>query len=177
MKILAFDLATRVGFAYADGPGEPHYGFHQIADTGEDLGMFLVDFRSFAMPLIDRVEPDLIVYEGPIEVFGNNPWAARKLHVLGGKVEEIAWDAGIPVEEQTPGPVRSYFLGKGNTPKGSVLIKAAVMAKCFELGWNPRCNDVADALALLAYFRWLKRLVRIPNGPAFREDLPRAQAQ
>ena len=159
MKILAIDPGTE-GFGWACGSPDrkPTFGTYKPLKAGADLGAFLIDVRTFLWPWLIDFNNRLteIVYESPVFVASNNVNTLRKMFALGGYIETLGYDHGIAVSEAAPSTVRKYFLGSGMTPRRSAQIKIAVMARCRQLGWQPKTDHEADALAILDFATTLK---------------------
>lgn len=156
MRILCFDLATRIGWAWAEDKAAPVHGVHRLPSTGDDLGRFLHAARQWIDGKITEVEPHLIVYESPILRMATQLATLRKLYSLASIAELVAIDRCVKVEEAALGKIRTNFLGAGNCPRESVAIKRAIVHRCRERGWHPQDDNDADALALLDYARAIK---------------------
>lgn len=170
MRLLALDLATSTGWAFADGKGKPTHGVYRIPKTDDDFGEFGCDFRGWLDRTLVELKPDIVAYESPIlrNMFKFDPIkkikieippnirTLRKLYSLPTLAEMGASDRGIDkdhrfeVHMQT---ARAHFFSPAKTPKKSDAIAKAVMEKCRTRGWAPKSDDDADALVILEYAR------------------------
>ena len=151
MSILSLDVATSTGWAHGE-PGEaPSHGVFVLPSTGDDLGRALHHFASWLAGKVKELRPREIVFEAPILPATTNFKTCRKLYTLAGIVELVAIAEGIPCSEMASSEWRRHFLGS-HYPKGAGRdeLKRAVIAACRAIGWNPRSDDDADALAMLS---------------------------
>ncbi len=153
MRILTYDLARTVGWAFADARADPEYGTFTLPRTEGRYGPYLRRFGEIAYKHVDAFKPTLIVYESPILTRRSTIDILRALYCLGPRLEEVADICGIECTEGELGPVRTHFLGAGNCPTNTDDIKAAIVAECRRRGWRPQDHNAADALALLDYVR------------------------
>jgi hypothetical protein len=174
--ILAFDVATRTGWASGEVGGIPEWGvaeFTSKSGTGEVLSRF----RFWLMSKVLAIKPDLIAFEAPYVPVARAPrfvkagsvphgpfplMAAapgpppmnantlRRLLAMNGLVEEIAFERGIKCREATVLDISRFFTGTV-THGGRANKKAATIAACRRLGWDTVSDDAADALALWCY--------------------------
>lgn len=156
MKILALDLATKLGFALGDRSGVILSGSRRLPKTAEDLGRFGRAYRDWLTIGLNRHKPELVVYEQPMLRGGStNMNTLRKLYGLAFMTETICGDtkAGfdIPVQEVNNGDWIKHFLGAGNVPRDSDARKKAVFRICGIRGWKVEDYDEGDALAILDY--------------------------
>lgn len=156
MRVCFLDVATKTGWAFSDG-GEPSHGVLQFdKSSGEELAWLLVDAEEKLSALLGRLKPELIGFESPILPATTNITTTRKLYCLAGKVEEMALRRRIRCVEASSSEIRRHFLGR-SAPRRSKKAKAAVMARCKMLGWNPIDHNSGDALAGLDYLLALER--------------------
>lgn len=159
MRIMAYDLARTVGWAFADGRERPEYGTFTLPRTEGRYGRYLRRFAEIATSQIEALRPDYIIYECPILPRKTRIDILRALYCQGPRLEEIADVRGIEIKEGDLGPIRSHFLGAGNCPRGSDDIADAIDFECRRRGWQPQDHNAADALALLDF----ARACRIPG--------------
>lgn len=156
MRILALDIATNTGWAFADGEAAPRFGVVNLPKTGEDLGRYGFAFHMWLADAITKLAPQLIVYEAPILAgLSTNITTLRKLYGLGMMAETVAHAREVPCKEENLGKIRTHFLGRGRVPRKSDDIKRAVVAECQRRGWAVTDHNAADALALLDLARAL----------------------
>lgn len=154
MRFLALDLAGVVGWAAADGRGEPIHGTKRLPKTEVGFGPYMRVYADWLEGLILSYEPHLVTYESPILPKRKaNIHTLRGLYSLTTRCEEICDRKKIRCTEGIIGEVRTHFLGAGNTPGERPEIKDAVIAQCRRRGWAPEDDNAADALALLDYVR------------------------
>lgn len=145
MTILALDLATKTGFALLRPDNRIESGVENFAmRKGEGEGARYVKFRRWLVEM-KQAHPDLnrIVYE---KVMGHGAFQVISAHVYGGLLatlqafgehHAIAYD-GIAVAT-----IKKQFAGSGRAQKSDVIHQCRVM------GFNPKDDNEADAIALL----------------------------
>jgi len=157
MRIMFIDPGTtRIGWAFGQPDQGPTHGTYEPPKTGANLGWLMTDVGSWLEPLLKKQRIELVAYESPILVAGNGFPTIRKVAAIGAEIERNCYRLGIACEEVAAASVRAMFLGRGNTPKKSEDIKAAVIRQCHILGWRPGTDDAADALAGWTYMIGLK---------------------
>ncbi len=153
VRILALDLATNFGWALGSPEdGVLQSGSHRLGKTGEDVGLFLHQFRTWLTDAIAGKTPDAIAFEQPVlpDARKTSITTLRKLYSLAGLTELIAHDAKIDCVEANTSDICTHFLGKG-FPRKRDPRKKATIAKCRERGWRVSDDNHADALALLDF--------------------------
>jgi hypothetical protein len=154
MKVVALDIATRVGIAAGEAGGTPSW---REVDLGEapDARRFSNVLR-LAHELIVEEKPDLLMVEAAI----GGPKASAYLIGLVACVEGCAWNRGVRVERAYLAAIRKHFVGKvlnvSDFPHlkqadAKRAIKAEVIRRCHILGWKVDTSDEADACALWDY--------------------------
>lgn len=154
--ILALDIATSTGWAYGR-PGEtPRYGSQSWAakagETAADDGTVGAAATRWLHSFMTIDKPDLLIYEAPLGAGGRSSKGSserttRRLLGLTFLIETVGVLKGVPssmICEANVQTVRKHFVGQARPADG----KAAVMARCRQLGWAPRTHDEGDALAL-----------------------------
>jgi Holliday junction resolvasome RuvABC endonuclease subunit len=114
MRILALDVATVTGWAWADGYGEE--SFHPT--PRESKGMRFIKFNGWLDGMIRDIKPDLIVYEQPHARGG----AANQ--ALGGLVailQKKCIESGIEYTCVHSGELKKFATGKGNANKERMI--------------------------------------------------------
>ncbi len=152
MSTLALDLATRAGWAFGSPGSRPVAGSIELPRGGGpgQLGAVNAALADALRDLLTLHEPARIVFEAPaMHMAGRSPHTARLLIYLAGVTELIAYRWEIPCFEAQVKTVRSK-LGI-RKQEGDRDFKAAVMRWCRAQGHEPRDDNQADALALLAY--------------------------
>jgi len=168
--ILALDIATTTGYAFAEPGGVPEFkAFRAVppVDAGGD-GDVYVAFERWLNELIDRLDPAIVVFESPYlprasagrtvrSATGTvlyktqpaqiNMHTIRRLLVLCGIAEKVAAERRLICREEDTRTIQKTFTGYGGGKR--VEKKAAVMRVCRLYGWNVTNDNEADALALL----------------------------
>jgi len=144
MKLLAFDLARRTGFAIGETDCErPVSGFQTLGGNREEA---LEAFPSFFLRLVKEHEPKSVVFEAvPLNLnMMKTAATAELLYGLSGQVRGLSaylklnpWSIGVF-------EVRKHFVGQAR-PKDK---KDAIVRRCNEVGWAVKDHNEADALAL-----------------------------
>lgn len=141
MKILALDLGTKTGWAYARND-EIESGTVNFKTSRHEGGGYR--FHRFRQWLQNFERPDFVHFE---EVRRHNSVGAA--HVYGGFMATLtAWceSEGIPFSSVPVGTIKKHFTGNGAASKN------AVIAQAFRTyGLFPDDDNHADALALLKY--------------------------
>lgn len=150
MRILALDLALRVGWAAWDGSSRTH-GFKDISvrwreDQGRTFARFNRWLRSHD-PL-----PEFVVYES---AFGNMQNRAAAEIALGFSTRVKEWCAikSIPLDSVNASRLKKWTTGDGRAKKPE-MIAAVVRRFRVENPIYDRLDDnEADAIAILEYAR------------------------
>lgn len=141
---LALDLGTQLGYAILRADGRIESGSVSFALRGkEGPGQRWVRFRSWLVETknvhaIERVAYELVVGQMPGQVIASQ--------IYGGFVaiaQHFAEHHGLPYEGTNVSTVKKRWTGSGNANK------AAMIARCRELGFMPVDDNEADAIALL----------------------------
>lgn len=152
-RVLALDLATRTGVCSGEPDEVPELSNHVLPSTGADVGRFLEAALIWATDTLVRERPGIVVFEAPILPQTAALPTVRKLHGLAGVVEMAAYRAGIECAELQPSVVKKHLTGRGNAKKPEMV------AACQHYGFNPQCDDEADAWGV-----WLTTLrLRFPQ--------------
>lgn len=153
-KIIAFDQATRTGWAFGTERTKFEFGSFKAGPkfmTQERLGTILDNMVS----LIQRFEPEEIHYESP---WHPNPEKLKShwdVIQWAQKIEACVLLAGhitsVPAHSQAAGSWRLAFLGYGRRPKGASEdhMKKAAMARAKLLGYDVKNTDESDAIGIL----------------------------
>ncbi len=171
--LYALDLATNIGECWGEPDALPTLGHHTLPSTGEDVGKFLCAFEDWLWGRLEKVCPEVIVFEAPVlprakfnkitkKVEGGvGLITTRKLQGLAGVLEMIAHREGLECVEVQPAEVKQALTGNGNAKKPEMIAAARA------LGFDPHvirsngedASDEADALGV--FLRYLK--VRHPD--------------
>lgn len=162
--ILALDLATVTGWAYADPAAIAAWARTVIEANGTarqpglisgeesfrspSRGAMLARHYGWLSDMITVYAPRLIVAEAPLP--GGQPSLdnARIAFGLAAQTESVAARHRIGCRDAQISTVRKHFTGKGKYPTTSAA-KAATIDACRLRGWAVRGNNEADALAVL----------------------------
>lgn len=153
--ILALDLATNTGVCAGAGDTLPSLRRVRLPSTGEDVGRFLVAFEDWLRPLVEEVEPTLIVYESPLLGADGSIHTRRKLFGLAGVTEMIAHREGLDCREVAATSAKKALTGSGRAEKWQMV------EACRAYGLDPHtyikdgrdASDEADSFAV-----WLAAL-------------------
>jgi hypothetical protein len=151
-RLLALDLATRIGWAHGDtDAGDPASGVVKLPATGEELGPYLAAYGSWLMPMIKDNGIEAIVFEEPIMPRGMTQIATLlKLYNLIGTTERAAYHLGIPIRQVAAPSWKKGFTG--SAAFGKAKKPYPPIAKCHALGWtHVRDDNQADALGIWVY--------------------------
>lgn len=155
MKILALDVATKMGVAFGRPLSKPSTWAVDFAELREHDARFAKALR-FIRAMHTRLAPDLIAIEAPIGGKDANHYLIGMVAVMRAQ----AADLGILTVEYHVGQVRKHFIGKHFTKKdfpalsetaATKIIKGKVLTRCRALGWEVAGYDEADAAALFDY--------------------------
>lgn len=160
--ILALDLGTRTGWAYALPGGAPAHAHVRLPNDRGD-GAFFSAFRRFLLDHITVHAPRLIVYEAPlITGSATSVQTVFRLFGLAAHTVEIAHIREVRCERANNASVKKFLTDNGRAKKPEVM--DAIRAR----GWEPDGDDEADALAVLlwAESKWAPNVTRTA-GPLF----------
>lgn len=142
MSILALDLGTRTGWAYATNIGTILSGVWDFKPGKFDGGgMRFLRFQKALDEFKSNVPIGAIYYEGVRAHRG-----VDAAHVYGGLMATLqAWCEvnGVPCDAVGVGEIKRYWTGKGNAPKDEMIAKAIAR------GFTVEDDNQADAIALL----------------------------
>lgn len=160
MRILALDIATRSGWAAGEGADNaPAFGTLVLpaSVTPGDYGRRFAAFRRGMVRLIAEHSPRCIWFEAPLTFGGDtNQHTMRMLIGLAAICEEVAETYEIECVEANNQAIRKHFIGtaRGNREE----LKAGVMRRCHEMGWDVCDDNQGDACALFDYARHRLRI-------------------
>lgn len=142
MSILALDLGTRTGWAYATNIGTILSGVWDLKPTKfEGGGMRFLRFQRMLDEFKGNVPIGAIYYEGVRAHRG-----VDAAHVYGGLMATLqTWCEvhKIPCDGVGVGEIKRFWTGKGNAPKDVMI------AEAIRRGFTVEDDNQADAIALL----------------------------
>lgn len=160
MKVLAFDQASRCGFAHGAAGDRYQFGRWEMPKRPppERLGWL---YRRM-VGKIEEVRPDLVAYELPwmpdpqrlASTWDVIQWA-QKIECL---VMLAADQCGVPVESIAAATWRKGVCGFARAPKETPpkektkFMKRAVMNRIRAMGYDVKNDDESDALGILHFF-------------------------
>ncbi|NJM13397.1 MAG: hypothetical protein HC889_17365 [Synechococcaceae cyanobacterium SM1_2_3] len=164
-RVLALDTSTHTGWAHDvgadDAPsGEVEYGTLDLSGWRPAVvGRSYVQLLDFVMHKCAAARITHVIIEKPLNVYAHAGFQGTKARkdpdlaaaLMGFVVvaETAARKAGCQCFTVAPETVRAGFLGRGRgKPKDP---KTAVTVACRQMGWKPRDDNQADALATWFY--------------------------
>lgn len=162
--VICWDLAGVLGWSYAGAdvvrawPANPgglfavqrgpwagvHHGFYDTRCNGAGMGAQMATARDFIATKLDLLRPAAMFSEAPIPVRGKTSFDVhRRLLGLQAIAAMAAHEANVFYETVPAVTVRKSLTGSGGSKKPDVIWW------CRRLGWEPRDNNAADALAVL----------------------------
>ena len=152
--IIALDLATHTGWAEGVPGKPPVLGSIRFGSPGSSHEEAFAEAMTWIGERVLAFPPRLLVMEAPLPPSlmrgQTNADTARKLMglaaIIGGTAHKLGcWN----IREASVADVRHYFLGKRNIPSKDA--KRATLAKCRDMGLEPKNDNEADAAALFFY--------------------------
>jgi len=180
MKILAFDLGTKCGWAFGAPAWKraPELGLVRLPRTGEDIGRFAWMFRREATALVDRFEPDIVAFESPFLpqprfdikskkwVLGTNITTLRKLYTIAGVLELVCADRKVRCGEEHIPTIKKAVTGSGRAEKSQMIKGAEVFGVVWPQGLKrTKAEDEREHLAD-AFGVWLCTARAVASGDA-----------
>lgn len=156
MKIVAIDAATVNRIAVGDTDGNVKFWSHQLGKKGASQEARFAASMHMVNGLIKSHSPDLVVIEAAIGGHNANAFLIGLVACIRG----VCYARNIRCEVVTSQSVRRYFLGytprRSNFPNLSAVdarkaIKQVVIDRCKAVGWHPKDDNQADALAMFDY--------------------------
>lgn len=159
--ILGLDLATSTGFCYGDGSSTPVVATKRMQSTGRDVGAFAVDFWQFIDPLLERISPNVVIFEAPTlpaakrnketglleeAATAQNIHTLRKLYGLACITEMACTFRGIDCREVSLNTVKKTLAGHGHASKANMM--DAARRAGIELTAGDEAEDEADAFGV-----------------------------
>ena len=153
MKILALDCGLSTGFAvyFGDMKGRIESGVQTFkAQRGESPGIRFLYFRTWLERIINRVEPDLVVYEMSIRRGG----AATELQIgMTTRVQEMCSVLKTEYIKVHLSTVKKFATGSGRASKQDMIKAANELFKSQKRIQDREItsDDEADAIMILAW--------------------------
>lgn len=147
IRVLALDMATKLGWAVRSVDGGIAYGTQNFTPKGlEGGGMRWLRFRNWVAEIVKVSKPDVIYFE---EVVGfprkNMGRDAAIYYGFSSHLSEYCEVSNIPYKGVGVGKIKKFITGRGNASKVDVI--AAIK----KLGYNVSDDNQADAIALLLF--------------------------
>lgn len=151
--ILALDVASVVGWCEGPLGGPLHYGSHRLALEGSGDGAVLAGMLTWLGQRLAVSKPAILVYEAPLDprhMQKTTKATLRRLIGLPAVAEAIAYRFGVyDVREIESGDLKMFWHGKRNLKRE--IVKPMTMRKMRALGYEPKDEDAADAIAVHRY--------------------------
>jgi hypothetical protein len=156
-RILAFDVATRTGWALGEPGQPPRSGAFRFGSPGCSENALLTHAYHWFLEIIMVNEPQLIVMEATLPntfLRGKTTKAvADRLIGLQAILRVAAFKAAVyDIRTVQPNDVRAHFIDMRRAKRKDA--KRWVLAQCSRLGWLPedcKDEDQADALAIWSW--------------------------
>lgn len=142
MRILALDLATRSGWAVYDHESGVESGTANFTPTKGNNGSRYRKCREFLQEIIDQIKPDVVYVE---DIFARGKKTNQVLNGYRCCLEEAC--GVIPINPVAATTIKKHATGGGRASKKQ-MVRAVE-----RLGYHPKDDNEADALALLMYAR------------------------
>ena len=149
MRILALDVATRMGVADGEPGSTPALA---TVNLGRELDTHADVFARAALWITRRLlsePPDLVVLEQPVGVHDSS-----LLMGLRGIMIGLTRAHDIKLREVAVATWRLYFIGQGNLKRD--IAKARAVDLCGRLGWSAPDHNAAEAAGI-----WLWACVQV----------------
>lgn len=152
MRLLALDLATRLGFAYGDSArGNPVAGWHQLPRTGDDIGAYAAAYHDWLRGMVAEAQPEMITFEEPIptQAGRTTQTTAIKLTGLCWHTEFFAKMKNIRCTQVHGNTWKKALTGSGKANKR--MNPYPVLTACRQRGWDVTDDNAADACGVWYY--------------------------
>jgi Holliday junction resolvasome RuvABC endonuclease subunit len=141
---LGVDLGTHCGFARYDhlGKGGSYLtGARDLSTTRFDSPHIRYERLGLLLDEHFTLGVTKVFYEKVMRHMGTT--AAHVYGAFLNKLHEKCAEYGVPFEGLTVQEIKLFATGKGNAKKD------AVITSCVAWGFNPKCDNEADAIAIL----------------------------
>lgn len=145
---MTLDIATCTGFA-AGMPGTPTplFGEYRMAPVGASEEFVFDGFGAWLEHQFGLLRPQWCFIE---DVFPpRSAVVAQRLYGLRAIALMTCHRHGVRRRSVPTHTVQKFMTAHGQWPKGQK--KDATIRACYAMGWHPRTDNEADALALFAY--------------------------
>ena len=166
--ILALDIATRTGWAYAPaeavrpwpktamewGAGASPAASVKIgAESFKALtpGRVVYTYRRWLLDMLLVHQPRFVVFEAALVNNHSGQKAASRLLYLCGATEDACYQRTVQCLQEHLSTIRKHFLGPNNKRRPRDDMKRVVMAECARRGLPTSDDNTADAIAVLDY--------------------------
>lgn len=161
MRVLALDIATKLGFAVFEGRDDPRPRFGtfllpKVLDK-DDIGTRTLALRRWLRDQIAVLQPGLVAFEAPwVPRVGSegkmliDPSIVRLLVSLAGEAETTAKECGVRVMEVASSSAKIALAGTARLGKDR---KKLMVIAATRRGWRVSDDHQADAgaVALVVY--------------------------
>ena len=149
MKIMGIDPSSHTGWVVIDDAKPGAYGVwsgtlhHKkgAEDTVNHEVHRLAKYRADMGLVLHRMNPDLVVIEGPAYNVRSN--TSVLINSINAVIKLCVYDAGVPMVEAFPTTLKKFVTGTGRSSK-SVIIKKVYM----NWGFDTNDDNIADAYGL-----------------------------
>jgi crossover junction endodeoxyribonuclease RuvC len=146
VKILSLDCATACGWA-TNALGGVESGVELFLNPrGASSGWRFLKFRQWLTDLLDRTQPEVVLYEQPLIGPMRSSTVAEVAFGMVTRVEELCTERGIEYRPVHNALLKRYATGKGNADKVAMIVAAQE-----RFGKQNLEHDEAEALMLLAW--------------------------
>jgi hypothetical protein len=151
--ILAFDFATVTGWALGNPGEQPQSGVIRFGARGTTHGQIAAEAIAWLVELLSEMKPTQIVFEQPLppNFTGGHTTLNTAIVTMGlpFMMQGIAYKLGLfNVEAVRVSDVRTFFIGSNMKSEEA---KRLTVERCQSLGFDPKDDNEADALALWCY--------------------------
>lgn len=152
MLVLAFDLATRTGWALGE-PGQkvPRFDSIRFASPGASHQALFAGALTWFSTFLKTERPDRIVYELPMRYRKGKSRAGNDeiAYGLPAILQAVAHLRGIYDIRYADVPkVRTHFIGYNAKRE---VAKRATVRRCRQMGWDVPDDNAGDACAIWLY--------------------------
>jgi len=162
-SILTIDQAKLSGFCNWKPGNKPVLSSLDLRYLGNDLGKVLSYFeKNLRKNLVDN-EVDFVCFEDVYIKHPVNIKVLKFLFPLFVAIDKICFEMNIPCYVVTPTQWRNCAFGKGKYKRD--VAKAKAIETCRQFGFNPQCEDEAEAFCIMVYVATIKRLPKDWSEP------------
>lgn len=141
--VLFLDIATHTGWCEGEPGGKPIFGSFRCSKEGDNADKFAGMFKWVA-ERCQAFKPRHLFFEAPL---ARNATTAEALMGMAANAQSAARLCGVySIKRAHVGSVRKFFLPPGS-PRSGDAVKQATIQRCRELGYEPKNDDEADAIA------------------------------